>query len=478
MTFKLSLNPTFKILTFDLILLMKSIFTFLIIGTCISFQAQVTLRITQMPANTPSGSTFYFASSTNNWNPASANHTLSSDGQGAWVITIPEGTGTVQFKFTRGSWASVEGDANGGEIGNRSFTFTGQAQTINLVVLSWKDLGGAGGNSTAASNVQILNPTFYMPQLNRSRRVWLYLPPDYFTTNKNYPVIYMHDGQNLFDNSTSFSGEWQVDETLNNLHQNGDYGAIVVGIDNGGTHRINEYGPWVNSQYGGGQGHLYMDFIVETLKPYIDANFRTLPQAPYTAMIGSSLGALISTYGQVKFATTFSKVGSFSPAYWFNLNELNEFIQNTNQSLAQSRYYFVAGQNESSTMVQNITTIRTALQAKGLTTANTFVKIDSYGTHTEGYWRGEFGAAYQWLFANTNLSTEELAAEEQQLFQISPSQIFAKGIDTAAVFQLVDIAGKKVREMRLSEGVNELPNDLASGIYILRNERVSLRVYL
>lgn len=458
---------------------MKATFTLILLALMTYSIAQVTLRITQLPSNTPSGSTFYFASSTNNWNPGSANHTLSSDGQGAWVITIPEGSGTVQFKFTRGSWASVEADANGQDIGNRSFTFTGQAQTINLTVQSWKDLGGTGA-STAASNVQILNPTFFMPQLNRSRRIWLYLPPDYFTSSKNYPVIYMHDGQNLFNNQTSFSGEWQVDETLNQLHQQGDYGAIVVGIDNGGTHRIAEYAPWVNAQHGGGQGNLYMDFIVETLKPYIDANFRTLPQAPYTAMIGSSLGALISTYGQVRFAQTFSKIGSFSPAYWFNLNELHSYIQSSSSNLSNSRYYFVAGENESSTMVTNITSIRTALQNKGLTQANTMVKIDSYGTHSESYWRGEFGAAYQWLFAQTNLnlSLADQAIYDRQIFQMGTNQVYVKGLDSIRMFKVIDLSGRTVRELSLDNGVNVLPDDLPAGVYFLKYEDWSLKVNL
>ncbi|MDV7392611.1 alpha/beta hydrolase-fold protein, partial [Arthrospira platensis SPKY1] len=168
-----------------------------------------------------------------------------------------------------------EGNANGGFLPNRTFNFTGNPQTLNLSILTWEDLGG-GSNSTAAANVQIMNNAFFMPQLNRSRRIWVYLPPDYNTSNKHYPVIYMKDGQNLFDQATSFSGEWQVDETLNTLFNQGDYGAIVVGIDNGGSERLNEYSPWVNAQYGGGQGNAYMAFVAETLKPHIDANFRTL----------------------------------------------------------------------------------------------------------------------------------------------------------------------------------------------------------
>src|SRR5205085_11725242 len=127
-------------------------------------------------------------------------------------------------------------------------------QIFNLTVLSWEDISGSGPSSTAAANVQVLNTSFFMPQLNRSRKIWLYLPPDYYTTSKTYPVLYMEDGQNLFDNATSFSGEWQIDETLNTLHSQGNYGAIVVGIDNGGGERLNEYSPWVNATYGGGQG--------------------------------------------------------------------------------------------------------------------------------------------------------------------------------------------------------------------------------
>lgn len=153
-----------------------------------------------------------------------------------------------------------------------------------------------------------------MPQLDRNRKIWLYLPPDYSTSTKNYPVLYMQDGQNLFDNATSFAGEWQVDETLNSLFAGGDYGAIVVGIENGGGERLNEYSPWNNPSYGGGLGDQYVAFLANTLKPYIDANYRTRPEPQFNALIGSSMGALISTYGATEFPNIFRKVGSLSPA--------------------------------------------------------------------------------------------------------------------------------------------------------------------
>lgn len=454
---------------------MKKISLFLLFVGSLSLPAQVTLRITSIPNNTPLGATIYLAGSINSWAPGNAAYIMQPDGLGAFQITIPEGTGTVEYKFTRGSWPTVEGNANGGFLPNRSFTFTGNPQTINLSILSWEDLGG-GNNSTAASNVQILSPSFFMPQLNRNRRIWLYLPPDYFTSTKHYPVLYMKDGQNLFDNQTSFSGEWQVDETLNTLFNQGDYGAIVVGIDNGGSERLNEYSPWVNPQYGGGQGDAYMAFVAETLKPYIDENFRTRPEPEMNALIGSSMGALIATYGACEYPNAFRKIGSFSPAYWFALTPLTTYISSV-PNLNQHRVYFVAGQNESSTMVPNITTIRTAMQNNGLTTSNTFTKIDANGTHTESYWRNEFGAAYQWLFMDENLSVNKEENKKPQIIQTNNGQIWVEGLTETTPFELYTITGQKITTLELKNGYNTISNELLSGIYLLKSTFIVFKLF-
>ncbi len=365
-------------------------------------KTQVTLKISNLPGNTPANSKIYFAGSIQAWDPGNPGYELSLDTESKFSIVIPEGTGTVLYKFTRGSWASVEGGPNREEIANRSFSFTGQPQTISITIVSWKD----ASPSTAAANVQILNTQFNMPQLLRNRRIWLYLPPDYNTATKRYPVLYMQDGQNLFDNSTSFSGEWQVDETLNTLHAGGDYGAIVVGIDNGGGERLNEYSPWNNPGYGGGQGDAYADFMALTLKPYIDANFRTLEGPQNNCLFGSSMGGLIALYGAIKYPQVFGKVGSFSPAYWFSLNNLNNYISNNSASIAGLRIQHTAGQNESANLVAQITQVRNTLLGKGLQTTNDQVTIDPAGTHSESFWRVRFGEAYQWLFPNTTLPVE------------------------------------------------------------------------
>jgi predicted alpha/beta superfamily hydrolase len=430
--------------------------------------AQVTIRINSLPASTPANASIYFASNINNWNAGDAAYTLTQV-NGVYQIVIPEGTGIVQFKFTRGTWTSVEGGPNCEEIANRTFTFTGSPQTLNYTVQKWKDLCG----STAASNVQILNNAFVMPQLNnRTRRIWLYLPPDYNTTSKRYPVLYMHDGQNLFDAATSFSGEWQVDETLNALHASGNYGAIVVGIDNGGASRLNEYSPWNNPQYGGGEGAAYIDFIAQTLKPFIDANYRTLTEPQYTALFGSSMGGLISTYGAVRYPNLFGKVGSFSPAYWFALTQLNNYITTSTTNIANLRISHVGGQNESATMVTNINTVTNNLFTRGLLSTNSQTKIDADGTHSEAYWRREFGAAYQWLFPNVttrvrntdraNVKLRIIPNPAAQYVQLEGYQLKPKDIIT-----LVSVNGKI---LKIWNG-NRLPrlyiDDVPAGMYLI-----------
>lgn len=433
--------------------------------------SQVTLKITSIPTNTPTAATIYVAGSFNGWNPSST--PMVSDGNGNFVYTVPEGSGIAEYKFTRGSWSTVEGNATGNYLPNRTFTFSGTAQTLNLTIQSWEDLG-AGNPSTAASNVHIMSNSFFMPQLNRNRKIWIYLPPDYQTSTKTYPVIYMQDGQNLFDNATSFSGEWQIDETLNNLFSQGDYGAIVVGIENGGSNRINEYTPWNNPQYGGGEGDQYMQFIAETLKPYVDSNYRTKSGVEYNALIGSSLGALISNYGGVKYSGVFSKIGSFSPAYWIVRDQFNNYIQTSTANLSNMRIYFVAGSNESSTMASDIETVKNNLQAKGLKSTNTLVKLDSYGQHNENYWKGEFAAAYKWIFQNTALQVDNISKKKISVV-LEKGNLLVNGLNKNLPAEILDYSGRTVECIILKNGWNKLKHDLKKGSYLLKTPNESVK---
>ena len=449
---------------------MKKIIAFFILITAFCF-GQVTINITQIPTNTPQNAMIYMPSSANTWNPSGS--VLQNLGNGQYQIIIPEGSGTVSYKFTRGAWSSVEGNANGQYLPNRSFTFSGSPQTLNLTIQSWEDLSTSA--STAASNVSILSTSFFMPQLNRYRKIWLYLPPDYTTSTKTYPVLYMHDGQNLFDNATSFSGEWQVDETLNTLFQQGNYGAIVIGIDNGGSDRLNEYSPWNNPNYGGGQGDLYSQFIAETLKPYIDSNYRTKPQPQFNAVLGSSMGALISSYIGAKYPTIFQKVGNFSPAFWFAKSQLINYIANNTQNYSDSRMYFVAGTNEDVDMVPDCNEVKNTFQTKMLSSTNTLTKYDSYGTHSESYWRGEFSAAYLWLFPNANLSTNDYQIKKPTIYKSANNEIFAKGFTEPQEVAIYAINGILVHKMILNNGINPLTIDFPKGVYFIKNSNFTYK---
>lgn len=364
-------------------------------------KAQLTINVTT-PANTPQGDDIYVAGTFNGWNPADAAFKLTKQAANTYTITLAAQTGTIKFKFTRGSWGTVEGITSGGFRPDREFTF-GNGQTINLTVDGWEDKKGSG-TSTALPNVKVVSNSFIMPQLGRTRRVLIYLPNKYATdSTTRFPVIYMHDGQNVFDAATAFAGEWGVDETLSDLESKGDKGAIVVAIDNS-NERIAEYTPYVNPQYGGGEGDKYVDFIANTLKPYIDSNYRTLPDRENTAIAGSSLGGLISLYAALKHQNVFSKVASFSPAYWINKDSLQMYIAQSGHK-PSLRLYTIGGQNESQTLVNNINDVEDALAQVDFESVSTRVVIHVDGAHSEWYWKREFGAAYQWLFANTNTNT-------------------------------------------------------------------------
>ena len=250
---------------------------------------------------------------------------------------------------------------------------------------------------TATENVKIISEKFEIPQLKTTRRIWIYLPKDYETSHKKYEVMYLQDAQNLFDDATSYAGEWQVDETLNKIFEKTGKSLIVVGIDNGGEKRIEELSPYKNAKYGGGNGDNYVKFIVETLKPYIDKNYRTKSCKKHTTIGGSSLGSLISVYAAVKYPETFGKVLAFSSAFWFNAKELNEFISSSKVNLKQQKYYFIQGKHEDENMEEQTNRVIENLKSKNVKPKNIFLKIDEEGKHNEMYWRREFEGAVFWL---------------------------------------------------------------------------------
>lgn len=256
--------------------------------------------------------------------------------------------------------------------------------------------------STALPGVKLLAPELTMPGLDRKRQVRLYLPPGYATSGKRYPVLYMHDAQNLFDNATSYAGEWKVDETMDALSKSGQLELIVVGIDNGQAKRMTELSAWSSPRFGTAEGEQYMDFIVKVVKPLIDKDYRTLPDRANTAIMGSSMGGLISHYAVNQYPDVFSKAGVFSPAYW-TAEPVYDFVA-ARQAPKDARMYILMGGEEGETMVPYAHRMAALLAKTGHPANNHTLKVVPGAGHNEGFWSGEFREAVLWMFAPKSAS--------------------------------------------------------------------------
>ena len=261
---------------------------------------------------------------------------------------------------------------------------------------------------TVSGDVRVLNE-LYSPQLHNRREILVYLPPSYSQGDRRYPVVYMHDGQNLFDAATSFAGEWGVDETLEELSREG-IEAVVVGIPNLGAERLKEYSPFVDRRHGGGLGDLYVDFIADTLKPLIDSTFRTVPEREYTGIFGSSMGGLISLYAFFQRPETFGFVGALSPAFWFAGGAILPYIRHARPN--RGRVYLDVGEKEAPTsrrwwQLPLLTSLRkghcermaSLLERKGCDEEHLRFVVDPEGEHNEAAWRRRLPDALRFLLS-------------------------------------------------------------------------------
>ncbi|HEX2630786.1 MAG TPA: alpha/beta hydrolase-fold protein [Chitinophagaceae bacterium] len=354
-------------------------------------QQTVTIQINSLPAYHASGSAVYLAGSFNGWNPQDEKFKFQNN-NGVYSIHLTLDKGKYEYKLTRGAWDKVECGKNGAGIGNRVLTVEGDMNT-EIKVEEWQDRFPPKPRvSTASANVCILDTAFLIPQLNRTRRIWIYLPKEYCDdTKKKFPVLYMHDGQNVFDDATSFSGEWGVDDYFDSISL---AKCIVIAVDNGGNKRLNEYNPYDNERFGKGEGDLYVDFLVKTLKPFIDKRYRTLKGKENTYIAGSSMGGLISMYAALKYPKTFGGVGVFSPAFWISGTKIFDDIKAKGEKL-KSKIYFYGGKLEGETMVPDMLKAFEGMAAVSKSKMTTVIRDE--GKHNEATWRGEFPLFYEWM---------------------------------------------------------------------------------
>jgi alpha-glucosidase len=237
---------------------------------------------------------------------------------------------------------------------------------------------------------------FFIPQLNRQRAIRVLLPRNYWKdTSRRFPVIYLTDGQNLFDPATAAFRHWKLREFM--ARQPLKRQAILVGIDHGGVDRKHEYAPFTRGK-SGGQGDAYLQFIVNTLKPFIDQEYRTWSHREATGMAGSSLGGLIAFYAGIRYSHVFGKIGALSPSFWYNPQVFGLAGANAG---AKSQIYVGGSKTETRNMLPMLEKIYWALKAGGYADDQFRIVARDRGRHSETFWAREFKPMYEWLFPVT-----------------------------------------------------------------------------
>lgn len=284
-----------------------------------------------------------------------------------------------------------------------------QESTFNPVFYGWAKDSAISAPDTIVGNLVTLS-NFAMPELNRNGDIFVYLPESYQNSpNKRYPVVYMLDGQNLFSESSSYSYEWQVDETVSVAKMD----IIVVGIANG-PERWKEYNPWDAVNYMGekieGDGENTFSFIKNSLKPYIDKTYRTLTAAEHTALVGSSLGGLMALYGAIEHSQTFGKVAAFSPSFSFATTEGQLFLMPVQSNLinaakkatakADMKLYFDVGEVEYGSFML-LESLHDAFLSAGFDSSQLHMVQDKLGRHCELDWSRRLPGALAWMFGQS-----------------------------------------------------------------------------
>lgn len=258
---------------------------------------------------------------------------------------------------------------------------------------------------------------FHSQFLTNDRDVLVYLPPGYETAKRSrYPVLYLHDGQNLFDGATSFIAgqEWRVDETAQALISGREIEPlIIVGTYNAGNDRIDEYTPVADPKYKkGGKADLYGRMLVEELKPFIDRTYRTLRGAKDTGIGGSSLGGLLSIYLSLKYPRVFGRAAVVSPSVWFANQHILGFVKSL-QKKEPVRIWIDIGTKEGGNPEEAQRTVADArllyedLLKKGWKPGRDIKYFEDEGAqHNEAAWAARFGSILKFLFPRPGRAAE------------------------------------------------------------------------
>ena len=341
--------------------------------------------------------TIYITGNFNQWNPRMPGYELKQIDHNTFFIDLPDDQlpDLVEYKFTKGGWANVELDEYGGISPNRKLKKT-DGPAYNTVV-KWRYNWGPFKEEFFPL-VEVISEKFYIPQLDRYRKVWALLPFDYHISGKHYPVLYLQDAQNLFNEGTEF-GNWEIDKKLSVLAEYGRGDVIVIAIEHGNEERIKEYIFDNDTVVKGAEGKKYIRFITDTLKPYVDSVYRTKKDRENTGIGGSSLGALISIYSGFLYPEVYSKLMIFSPSLW--VEPQNNFPMMYFRTPYFTKIYLYGGQREGAKMVKRLKVFEENLrhwEEQRLFDFEFKLSINPDGTHQEFFWSQEFPKAVEWLF--------------------------------------------------------------------------------
>lgn len=369
--------------------------------------------VVHAPAGTPADATLHVSgdrAELGEWNGVGIALARSSgDSARVWSgsLALPAGT-AFEFKVTRGSWETVEKDAGGAERGNRRWTVAGPADTVRIDVATWRDASpGAGAPRAHTITGRLERFPDFRSKFVAARELLVWLPPGYAAdSTRRYPVVYLHDGQNVFDGATSFipGQEWQADEVADLGIRSGRLPAcILVGIPNTPA-RMDEYTFARDARHGGGRSADYMRFLLDEVKPFVDRTFRTRPDARHTAVVGSSLGGLVSLDLGLLHPGTFGAVGCVSPAAWWADRDIVTRLTASRTHLPV-RIWIDIGTAESTPTatgsepwVDDARAMRDALRARGwVEGADLHYEEVEGAKHNEAAWAARIGRILQFV---------------------------------------------------------------------------------
>lgn len=358
--------------------------------------------------------TIYITGNFNNWNPRDYNYQLKQLDQNNYFVEIDSEIlpDTVEYKFTKGGWENVELDRYGNITPNRKSGKT-TAKTSDIVE-KWR-LNWGPFKKEFFPIAEIISDEFYIPQLDRYRKIWAVLPYDYYVSEKSYPVLYLQDAQNLFNEGSGY-GNWEIDKKLSILAEYGRGDVIIIAIEHGSEDRIKEYIFDNDNVANGSEGKKYIRFITDTLKPFVDDHYRTKKDRNNTGIGGSSLGALISIYSGFLYPEVYSRLLIFSPSLWVEPN--NNFPMMNFRVPFKTKIYLYGGGQEGSKMVKRIHIFEEYLkrwEKKNLFDFEFRTSINPEGTHNEFYWSQEFPRAIEWLFYDNTENPVEVTPQQQSI---------------------------------------------------------------